>query len=257
MLAAAAAGDFALVVAGVEPGDFADPQAVRDGLENAGFVVSLEVRTSEVTERADVVFPVALTEQQAGSFVNWEGRLRPFEAVLPDKTTMNDLRVLAALADAFGGDLGVRTPAAAAAELTELGVWDGARAAKPSGNTAAANGDAVTGDGQLTLATWRTMIDASRSNDGEQALLGTARRPVARVGVRTARDLGLSDRVVVSSAHGQLELPCEVVPEMVNGVVWVPTNAPGLSVTEHLRVTAGGTVTVAPADTADEEGDDK
>ena len=112
-------------------------------------------------------------------------------------------------------------------------------------------------DGQLTLATWRTMIDASRSNDGEQALLGTARRPVARVGVRTARDLGLSDRVVVSSAHGQLELPCEVVPEMVNGVVWVPTNAPGLSVTEHLRVTAGGTVTVAPADTADEEGDDK
>lgn len=267
MLTAAAGGDFALVVAGVEPGDFADPDAVRNGLEHASFVVSLEMRRSEVTDRADVVFPVALNEQQAGSFVNWEGRERPFEAALPDKTTMNDLRVLAALADALGGDLGVRTTTHAAAEIAELGLWDGTRAAAPvTGATApaagaasaeSASGDPVSGDGQLTLATWRTMIDASRSNDGEEALMGTARRPVARVGVRTARDLGLGERIAVSTAAGQLELPLEVVPEMVNGVVWVPTNAPGLSVTENLRVLAGDTVSVTPLDSVEEEGEDK
>ncbi len=257
MLTAAAGGDFALVVAGVEPGDFADPDAVRTGLENASFVVSLEIRRSEVTDRADVVFPVALNEQQAGSFVNWEGREREFEAALPDKTTMNDLRVLAALADALGGDLGVRTPAAAAAEIAELDRWDGDRAAAPTSTISGSGDQDGAGDGELALATWRTMIDASRSNDGEDALLGTARRPVARVGVRTARDLGLGERVMVSTTAGQLELPLEVVPDMVNGVVWLPTNAPGFSVTENLRVLAGGTVSVNPLDSAEEEGEDK
>ncbi|MCC6497349.1 MAG: NADH-quinone oxidoreductase subunit G, partial [Propionibacteriaceae bacterium] len=53
MLAAAAAGELqALVVAGIEPADFADAAAVRAGLEAAGFVVALENRLSEVTERA-------------------------------------------------------------------------------------------------------------------------------------------------------------------------------------------------------------
>ena len=252
MLEQAAAGRLALVVAGVEPGDFADPHAVRAGLEEAPFVLSLESRESEVTERADVVLPVALVEQQAGSFVSWEGRERPFDAVLPDKTTMTDLRVLAALADALGGNLGVRTAATAAAELAELGTWDGARAGAPRAAGAGA-ADQGAADGQVVLATWREMIDASRSNDNEQALLDTARTPVARVGALTARDLGLGARVVVSSDDGALELPCEVVGDMVNSVVWIPTNAPGLSVTEHLRVTSGASVTLAPAAGSEED----
>src|SRR5699024_8417256 len=258
MLEQAATGRLGLVVAGVEPNDFADPHLVREGLENAAFVLSLESRESEVTERADVVLPVALIEQQAGSFVSWEGRERPFGAVLPDKTTMTDLRVLAALADALGSELGVRTASAAADELTELGVWDGPRAGAPRAASAGAADGADTGDGQLVLATWREMIDASRSNHTEPALLGTARRPAARVGARTARDLGLGERVAVSTEAGTLEFPCEVVGDMVNGVVWIPTNAPGLSVTEHLRVTAGATVTVTPVAEVDhEEGEGK
>ncbi|MFW6598244.1 NADH-quinone oxidoreductase subunit G [Propionibacteriaceae bacterium Y2011] len=241
MLARAAEGRFALVVAGVEPGDFADPHAVREGLENASFVVSLEARASDVTERADVVFPIATVEQQAGTFVNWEGRERPFDAVLPDKTTMNDLRVLAALADAFGSRLGVRTPAAAARELTELGVWDGNRAAAPTTQADGSSGRST--GGEVTLATWRTMLDASRGNDHEPALMGTARRPVARLSPRTYGDLGVGvDLVKVSTANGELELPAEVVPGMVDGVVWLPTNAPGHSVTEVLVAGSGSPV---------------
>ena len=49
----------ALVVGGVDPADFADPAAVEQALRTAGFIVSLEVRRSAVTERADVVLPVA------------------------------------------------------------------------------------------------------------------------------------------------------------------------------------------------------
>src|SRR6185436_10281200 len=62
----AAAGGAALgglVVAGVDPDDFADPRAAVEALDSLtrwnGFLVSLEIRRSAVSRRADVVFPVA------------------------------------------------------------------------------------------------------------------------------------------------------------------------------------------------------
>ena len=104
ILIAAADGELeALVVAGVDPNDFVDPQAALEGLEAVGFMVSLETRASLVTERADVVFPVSLMQERAGTFVNWEGRRRPFDIVLERPNDMSDLRVLAALADGLGG----------------------------------------------------------------------------------------------------------------------------------------------------------
>ncbi|MDD4867975.1 MAG: NADH-quinone oxidoreductase subunit G, partial [Mycobacterium sp.] len=106
ILAAAAAGTLgALLVGGVEPDDFADPAAVLAALDAAGFVVSLELRHSAVTRRADVVFPVAAIAEKSGTFVNWEGRLRPFAAALHGtvrRTGQPDHRVLAALADEMG-----------------------------------------------------------------------------------------------------------------------------------------------------------
>ncbi len=69
------------------------------------FLVSLELRNSAVTRRADVVFPVAPVVEKAGSFLDWEGRLRPFEAVL-HTTAMTDARVLDAIAAQLGVALG-------------------------------------------------------------------------------------------------------------------------------------------------------
>ena len=70
LLEALSAGSLgALVVAGVDPLDHADPELVRAALDGAGFVVSLEQRHSEVTERADVVLPVATVAEKAGAAV--------------------------------------------------------------------------------------------------------------------------------------------------------------------------------------------
>ena len=134
MLYAAARGSLnALIVAGVQPTDMADPAAARDGLEKAGFVVSLEQRVSDVTERADVVFPVTLVEEQAGTFLNWEHREGRVNRINREATSpMTDLRVLAALADALGSDLGFRTAKTAKVEIDELGVWEGARTPAPT-----------------------------------------------------------------------------------------------------------------------------
>ncbi|URN12893.1 NADH-quinone oxidoreductase subunit G [Streptomyces radiopugnans] len=86
---AAANGELAaLLVGGVEVADLPDPALARRALDEVGFVVSLEQRPSEVTERADVVLPVAAVVEKAGSFLNWEGRSRPFEAAIkPDQMT--------------------------------------------------------------------------------------------------------------------------------------------------------------------------
>ena len=129
--AAARDGDLgALLIGGVELADLPDPDAALAAVDAAPFVVSLELRESAVTERADVVFPVAPVVEKGGSFVNWEGRIRPFEPSL-HTSAVPDLRVLSFLADEIGVDLGLRTASAAAEERARIGLWAGMRPESP------------------------------------------------------------------------------------------------------------------------------
>jgi NADH-quinone oxidoreductase subunit G len=246
ILIAAADGELAaLVVAGVDPNDFVDPQAVLEGLEAIGFMVSLETRASLVTERADVVFPVSLIQERAGTFVNWEGRRRPFDMVLEQPSDVSDLRVLAALADGLDADLGFRTAAQARAELDELGTWEGERTEAPdypAWEPAEPDGSTV------VLATWRMALDESRALDGEPYLQATAREAEARISPRTAADAGISSVAVISNDLGSLTLPAVLDSEMVDGVIWMPSRARGLAVPQHLAVSGGDLVTIGPAD---------
>ncbi|WP_064078927.1 NADH-quinone oxidoreductase subunit G, partial [Prescottella equi] len=128
VLTAAASGAIgALLVGGVDPNDLPYPRAALAGLDAADFVVSLELRHSTVTDRADVVFPVAPVAEKSGSFVDWEGRVRPFETALPRTGALPDLRVLDAIAAEARRPLSLPDVAAARAELDRLGPWQGAR----------------------------------------------------------------------------------------------------------------------------------
>ena len=242
MLAAAASGALqALVVAGLQPTDLADSDAARDAFEKVGFLVSLEQRVSDVTSRADVVLPVALVEEQAGTFLDWEHRAGRVNRVNREAASpMTDLRVLAALADALGSDLGVRTPKAALAELTELGAWDGARAVAPTWGQVPDEGDG------LLLASWRQLIDGSAGNAGADALLATAKPALARVSPATAQALGLGDgeTLTIHGPAGNRSMPVLVEPTMVDGTVWVPGND-GFAGLGQLRVAAGDRVRVS------------
>ena len=235
----------ALLVAGVDPNDFVDPGAVLEGLEAVGFLISLETRVSLVTERANVVFPVSLMHQRAGTFVNWEGRRRYFDVVIEPPNDMSDLRVLAALADALGSDLGFRTAIEARAELDELGVWEGEPGEPPdysAGEPAEPNGTTA------VLATWRMALDESRAMDGEPYLQATARAAEARISPGTAARAGISSVAVISNDRGAITLPAVVDPEIIDGVVWLPSRAPGLGIPQHLAATAGDLVTIGPGD---------
>ena len=100
IVAALVAGELGgLVIGGVDPDDTADPAATRAAIDAASFVVALELRETEVTRAADVVFPVAPVIDKAGTFVTWEGRPRPFEAVFSSPSSLPDLRILAGIAE--------------------------------------------------------------------------------------------------------------------------------------------------------------
>jgi NADH-quinone oxidoreductase subunit G len=239
----------ALVVAGVDPNDFVDPQGVLEGLEAIGFMVSLETRASMVTERADVVFPVSLMHERAGTFMNWEGRRRPFDIVLEQPNDMSDLRVLAALADGLGTDLGFRTAAQARAELEELGPWEGPRSEAPhypAGEPAEPDGSPDRSS--VVLATWRMALDKSRALDNEPYLQATARAAEARMSPGTAAAAGIANMAVISNDRGSITLPAVIDSEMIDGVVWLPSRAPRLGVPQHLATSAGDLVTLGSAD---------
>ena len=92
-------------------------------------MVALELRETDVTRAADVVFPVAPVSDKAGTFVNWEGRLRSFDAVFSNPASLPDLRILAGIAEELGRPLGFRTVAEARVEMEQVGGWDGERPA--------------------------------------------------------------------------------------------------------------------------------
>lgn len=244
----------ALLVGGVEPGDLPDPNGALAALEAVPFVVSLELRHSEVTARADVVLPVAAAAEKPGTFVDWEGRERPFASVLKHDqvnsgagTVMPDLRVLHALADEMDYPFGLPDVSAARRELRALGGWAGERAGGPEPRERRVAPQP--GDGEAILATWRLLLDEGRGQDGESALAGTRRRPVARLSAATAAALGAPDggEVTVSTRHGgEITLPL-VVTEMADQVVWLPANSTGSAVYRTLGVAAGEVVRLQAA----------
>ena len=243
IIAAAAVGKIgALVVAGVDPADLADPRLAEAALEKVPFLVSLELRRSAVARRADVVFPIAPVVEKAGSFLDWEGRLRTFEAVL-NTTAMNDARVLDALAAQLGVQLGTGDVNSTRRELGSLPAPRADRTAAPS--FAPADPIRLASDEAL-LATWHHLIDLGSLTDGDEHLGGTARPPVVRLSKATAASLGVTDgeAVTVGTDRGALTLPAEIT-DLPDGVVWLPTNSPGSTVRRSLGAGSGTVVRLA------------
>ncbi|HSF99052.1 MAG TPA: NADH-quinone oxidoreductase subunit G [Ornithinibacter sp.] len=240
ILAAAASGELAaLVVGGVDPADLGISGAVA-ALERA-FVVSLEIRPSAVTAVADVVLPVAAHAEKGGTFVDWEGRTRPFEVAI-ETGYDSDYRVLDMLADEMGDFLGTRTLREVRTEMASLGAWDGGRAAAP---TVPAGEVPVLEPGTLVLATWRHLLDNGSLQDGEPFLAGTAPKPHARVSAATAQDLGVvdGDHLTVRAGEHTVTAPV-LVSQMADHVVWLPTNSTGSDLRHALEGAPGALVSV-------------
>ncbi|UDY23908.1 NADH-quinone oxidoreductase subunit NuoG [Nocardioides sp. Kera G14] len=240
ILAAAASGEIeALIVGGVQLRDLADPAVARASIEKAGFVISLEQRLSEVSELADVVFPVAPVTEKSGTFLNWEGRARSFDAAL-NTHALSDARVLDGIAHELG--VGSEDPArprvGTSAGPASAGAADVGRHGFPGAGGVLA--DEVQARGRFHLATWKLMLDNGIMQRGDKDLAATARSAVARLSAASAARLGAS--VTITGDRGAITLPAEVA-DLDDDVVWVPANSFGNGVLADLA-SPGSTVEV-------------
>lgn len=232
MLEAAADGRVkALVVGGVDLRDFDDPSAARKALDQVDFLVSLEVRRSEVTDRADVILPVAPPLEKNGTFINWEGRLRPFGQAIASRS-QTDRLVFDALASEFGVDLGLHDLVGLYDQVNPLMQWNGQR---EEFLPAEASELVEVGQGEALLATHKPMLDAGRLQDGATMLAGSARRPVVFASRATVAGLGIDEgeELTLSTQRGSITLPLQFA-DLPDGVVWVPECSQGSIVHESL-----------------------
>ena len=232
MLEAAADGRVkALVVGGVDLRDFDDPAAARKALDQVDFLVSVEVRRSEVTDHADVILPVAPPLEKNGTFINWEGRLRPFGQAIASRS-QTDRLVFDALASEFGVDLGLHDLVGLYDQVNPLMQWNGQR---EEFLPATASELVEVGQGEALLATHKPMLDAGRLQDGATMLAGSARRPVVFASRATVAGLGVDEgeELTLSTQRGSITLPLQFA-DLPDGVVWVPECSQGSIVHESL-----------------------
>ena len=234
----------ALVVGGVDPLDGDNSQATLAALEKA-FVVSLEIATSAVTERANVVLPVAAVTEKSGSYLNWEGRARSFDAAVSDSLNRSDLRILSMIAEEMGNSINLGTVTAAIKEIASLGNWDGARI---SLNKVSSSAQPSLNADQAIITSWRRLLDLGTLQQGEENLAGTARRTVAVISPKRADALGVvdGDQIRISTAQGSVTLSA-LVENIHDDAVWAPRNSRGSQLLVNLGVAHGAVVTVVKA----------
>ncbi|MGW4891405.1 NADH-quinone oxidoreductase subunit G [Kitasatospora sp. NPDC004240] len=255
ILAAAARGELdALLVGGVDPDDLPDPALADEALATVPFLVSLELRPSAVTAHADVVLPVAAVAEKAGTFLDWEGRVRLFEAALKPDQQMGrhlhtDVRVLNMLADALGHRLGLPDVRAARVELNDLAPWSGERPADPAAHPGLLPRPAT---GQAVLAGWRMLLDNGSLQQGDPNLAGTRHPAFARISPVTAEEIGATDAAALrlTGPAGSLVLPLEITKDLPDRTVWVPLNSTPGGAVRTLGTTVGHLVTIAPETSA-------
>ena len=241
LLRAVTGGDIgALITGGVELADLPDQVLGRAAIEAAAFVVSLENHHSAITELADVVFPVAVVTEKSGTFMNWEGRPRPFAQTFKDALVMSDAIVLGMLARAMNVPIGASDVAGIRQELGSLGAWAGARTEEP--NTTA--GQVV--DAAYLVSTWRALIDNGVMQEGEPYLAATAHAVAATCSAAMVAGLGAPENVTVTGPLGSVTLPL-LVGDVLDGVVCLPLNSPGCALYLDLGVRSGQPVTIGGA----------
>ena len=232
----------AVLIGGVDPMDISADAKVKLAKK---FVVSLEIRQSDITDIASVVLPVAAVVEKSGSFMDWQGSARNFEAAVEQSLNRSDVRILSMLADEIGKPINLATVKSARNEFESIGNWDGSKnSMKPVAATSVIN---ASGD-EAVLNSWRNLLDKGSMQDGEDNLAGTARKSVVVISPARAKSLSVSenDLVRVSNDYGAITLPCSI-NDIEDSSVWLPRNSQSSQLIRNLGTVSNSIVKVAKA----------
>jgi NADH-quinone oxidoreductase subunit G len=232
----------AVLIGGVDPMDISADAKVKLAKK---FVVSLEIRQSDITDIASVVLPVAAVVEKSGSFMDWQGSARNFEAAVEQSLNRSDVRILSMLADEIGKPINLATVKSARNEFESIGNWDGSKnSMKPVAATSAINPSSD----EAVLNSWRNLLDKGSMQDGEDNLAGTARKSVVVISPARAKALGVSenDLVRVSNDYGAITLPCSI-NDIEDSSVWLPRNSQSSQLIRNLGTVSNSIVKVAKA----------
>lgn len=232
----------AVLIGGVDPMDISADAKVKLAKK---FVVSLEIRQSDITDIASVVLPVAAVVEKSGSFMDWQGNARNFEAAVEQSLNRSDVRILSMLADEIGKPINLATVKSARNEFESIGNWDGSKNSMKS--VAATSGISASGD-EAVLNSWRNLLDKGSMQDGEDNLAGTARKSVVVISPARAKSLSVSenDLVRVSNDYGAITLPCSI-NDIEDSSVWLPRNSQSSQLIRNLGTVSNSIVKVAKA----------
>lgn len=232
----------AVLIGGVDPMDISPDAKIKLAKK---FVVSLEIRQSDITEIASVVLPVAAVVEKSGSFIDWQGNTRSFEAAVDQSLNRSDVRILSMLSDEIGKPINLATVKAARAEFNSIGIWDGPKLVMKSVPPIAVK--TVTGD-EAILTSWRNLLDKGSLQDGEENLAGTARKSVVVISNSRAAKIGVkeSELVRVSNEYGAITLPC-LIADIEESSIWLARNSLSSQLIRNLGVVSNTVVKVAKA----------
>ena len=232
----------ALIIAGLDVLDAPDPQALSEAINSVDFVVTLGIQENSLTRYANVSLPVAPVTEKSGTFINWEGRPRPFGRAITSTNALTDARVLAMIAESLGHDFGLQTIEEIRQELSSFGTWMGTKADKPKVDAIGARN---TSGSNVILSTWNLLLDDGALQKGEEHLAGTQRPVVAHLSEKTAQaqQLENGEKINISNDRGSITVKLEII-EMVNDVVWIPANNHDSKVKSKLGAKEGDVVTI-------------
>ena len=224
-----------VLVGGVDPFDISADAKLSLSKK---FVVSLEIRESDITDIAQVVLPVAAVVEKSGSFMDWQGRAREFEAAV-ESLNRSDLRILSMLADEMGKSINLPSVSAARKEIASLGNWEGAENQMKS---TAVSGEIKVGSDEAVITSWRNLLDKGSLQEGEDNLAGTARATTAVISQKRADALSVKsgELIRVSNTYGAITLPCAIA-DIDDAKIWLPRNSSNAQLIKVLG-TVGNTV---------------
>ena len=231
----------AVLVGGVDPFDISADAKL---LLSKKFVVSLEIRESDITDIAQVVLPVAAVVEKSGSFVDWQGKSREFDAAV-ESLNRSDVRILSMLADEMGRSINLPSVSAARKEIASLGNWDGN---KPEMKHSAAGNEIKVGADEAVITSWRNLLDKGSLQEGEDNLAGTARATTAVISQNRATALSVKsgELIRVSNTYGAITLPCTIA-DIDDSAIWLPRNSANAQLIKVLGTVGNSAVKVSKA----------